>query len=570
LGGIQRSSPTDTLNFTIPNVISQGSIRCDVKVFDPANSASSVSTTVNLSFTPVPRLGVHGVLVHYTGVDFFDKPVDAQPTSLDFYATLDFVFRTYPIPGIDFNGFEVLPWSAKLAVTQNFNDLFGAVKNLRAMSGSSHVYVGLIPPAAGCGGTCGLGGGGSALTFAGAGSGAAHEMGHALGRQHTQCATTAPGSDPNYPTYDGFPQGSIGEVGFDSYGPGVPKTFDPRSTFDFMSYCNPVWVSPYTYLGLLNAIQATSTARQASAVDQAASIWVHPSAEFLYLHLRVHRDAAPAPVEVRSAFSVPGAPPQPRWALPTSVNVELVDADGRPVGRGACEPFDPDHDENDPFEDLFVTVPMFSEVRGIRVLRRSHVLDTLELAPEAPAVVITEMIPAVRPGFVRLGWRAEVAPEVVPLVRYELRYSHDAGKTWKGIATGLTGNHHEVNLELLPGGTACQLQVIASAGLRSSAAETDYFEVARKPRKAYIVAPEEGAQFEYGQVVVLAGGGFSPDHGAAPVEHTLWTTHSVGKLGLGHQVAVHGLPAGRHILTVHVPDGDHGEATENREIVITL
>ena len=116
---------------------------------------------------------------------------------------------------------------------------------------------------------------------------------------------------------------------------------------------------------------------------------------------------------------------------------------------------DPDHDENDPFEDLFVTLPMFSEVCGIRVLRHSHVLDTLQLAPKAPTVVITEITPAVRSGFVRLGWRAEAASELVPPVRYELRYSNDAGKTWKGVATGLAGNHHELNLDLLPGGTAC-------------------------------------------------------------------------------------------------------------------
>src|ERR1700732_680788 len=83
------------------------------------------------------------------------------------------------------------------------------------------------------------------------------------------------------------------------------------------------------------------------------------------------------------------------------------------------------------------------------------------------------------------------------------------------------------------------LQVIASAGLRSATAETDHFEVIRKPRTAYITAPEQGAQFEYGQGVVLAGG---------------------GNLGLGYRVPVHGLPP---------PDGQHGQATETREIVIT-
>ena len=33
------------------------------------------------------------------------------------------------------------------------------------MSGTNDVYAGLIPPAAGCGGVCGLGGGGAAIFF---------------------------------------------------------------------------------------------------------------------------------------------------------------------------------------------------------------------------------------------------------------------------------------------------------------------------------------------------------------------------------------------------------------------
>ena len=49
--------------------------------------------------------------------------------------------------------------------------------------------------------------------------------------------------DPNYP----FPGGEIGEYGFD---PLTLKVHNRHSIADFMSYCFPTWVSPYTYVVL--------------------------------------------------------------------------------------------------------------------------------------------------------------------------------------------------------------------------------------------------------------------------------------------------------------------------------
>ncbi len=563
LSGVQRSSAGDTLNFRIPADVSQGQIHCAVKVFDPANPADVSETFIDLSFRLVPRLGVHGVLVHYTGVDYFDKPVDAQPNGLDLAVTLDWVFRTYPIPGIDYNGCVVLPWSAKLAVTQNFYDLFGTIASLKAMSRSSDIYVGLLPPAAGCGGICGLGGAGSALLFAGNGPEAAHEIGHALGRAHTQCAITSSGADPNYPNYDAFPQGSIGECGVDGF---QISTFDPRTTFDFMSYCGPVWISPYTYLGLMNAITTTYAAAQPTAAFEPASIWGVPAAEFLYLQFRLHRRPREKPVEVRSAFSLAGVPPRPAYVLPTEIVVELVDGDDRLVASYPCAPLDPHQDQNDAFEDVEVTVPVLSDVRTIRIIQRGAVISVLQPVEHSPVVEITEMTRSEGRDLVRVRWRAEADPKADPGLQYGLRYTNDGGETWRALAAGLTEAHYVLNLDLLPGGSECRIQVIASAGLRSAVAETAPIEVARKSRQAYILLPAESSVFEYGEVIPLMGGGFSPDHGMAPFEETVWTSSTRGMLGTGYRLPVRGLPIGRHLITVHVPDGQGGEAVMSREV----
>jgi hypothetical protein len=74
----------------------------------------------------------------------------------------------------------------------------------------------------------------------------AHEVGHNFGRQHSPCGGPA-NPDPAYP----YPGGIIGVPGWDVFaGSGNLKY---KLTYkDIMSYCNPQWISDYTYLGELN------------------------------------------------------------------------------------------------------------------------------------------------------------------------------------------------------------------------------------------------------------------------------------------------------------------------------
>lgn len=68
-----------------------------------------------------------------------------------------------------------------------------------------------------------------------------HELGHAHGRGHSPCDTgiVPKGIDPNYPRRDG----SIGEWGWDNR----TGALVPPSNKDVMGYCNPTWMSAYTY-----------------------------------------------------------------------------------------------------------------------------------------------------------------------------------------------------------------------------------------------------------------------------------------------------------------------------------
>jgi hypothetical protein len=101
---------------------------------------------------------------------------------------------------------------------------------------------------------------------------AAHEIGHAHGRAHAPCGTSD--SDSKYP-YSG---GTLGVWGYDL----VNKVLKSPTTFkDFMGYCDPTWISDYTF----NAI-----ATRMSTVSASAFVSVAKDATFKYRFVNVGMD----------------------------------------------------------------------------------------------------------------------------------------------------------------------------------------------------------------------------------------------------------------------------------------
>ena len=71
----------------------------------------------------------------------------------------------------------------------------------------------------------------------------AHELGHNLNLFHAPCGGAA-GPDPFYPYEDG----SIGTSGFNM----LNGSLVPSETWDLMSYCDPQWISDYSFTRALN------------------------------------------------------------------------------------------------------------------------------------------------------------------------------------------------------------------------------------------------------------------------------------------------------------------------------
>lgn len=178
----------------------------------------------------------------------------------------------YPIADLQIDVHEVVPWSGGLTFTGNVN--FGAINSrlmdLRNEDGASPraYYYGVVAPdvsfSAYCGGSCVTGqsyvaddpSDGDYRVGSGANFGTensawtlAHEVGHEFGRYHAPCSTS--GADSDYP----YAGGDIGVWGFDAR----TRTFHaPDDTTDFMGYCDPQWISDYTWSAMFDRTLAVS------------------------------------------------------------------------------------------------------------------------------------------------------------------------------------------------------------------------------------------------------------------------------------------------------------------------
>jgi hypothetical protein len=93
----------------------------------------------------------------------------------------------------------------------------------------------------------------------------AHEVGHNFGRYHSPCGNPA-GPDPNYP----YAGAIIGVPGWDIFA--SSNNLKGASAYlDIMSYCSPLWISDYTYVGVLNFRAASPAGIIVSGTDAGTS-----------------------------------------------------------------------------------------------------------------------------------------------------------------------------------------------------------------------------------------------------------------------------------------------------------
>ncbi len=580
---IDRGQRDHTLNFKIPGAACQDGVEYRVRVFD-ANHPNQAGYTSppwqsTLHFEFCHPLVVFAVGVHFIGPDFNGDPSNVPaPSEADIRAVLDFTKQCYPVRDIAIVGYHVLDYAGDFADTSGGGcgaGWNGLLQELRRLQGPSDIlFYALVPLNVGTGATLGCSGGDGRVAAAVETSPfhasddfvvSAHEIGHAFGRQHAPSAPSqvgAAGFDPNYPAFVGFDPGSIGEFGMDESG----EVHSPSNENDFMTAALPAWISPYTYQALRGAF---CPRRGVAGLGSRGSPF--PLPQHLFLDFQIFRSGK---VEVRPSFHY-AAPPARTGASGewTPYAVELRDSTDRVLHAERILLADPYRDLDSASLDFFKPIPFHKDTARIVFTRDTSdkgqardILAALDVPKRPPAVKLLAPAKGQRlAGKVRVTWKGEGADKGL---HYLVRYSHDARKTWRVLATLLTKNSIVVDLNSLPGGQRCYFQVLATEGIRTGGAVTGPFVVARKPRTTVIIEPASQAVFRKGAAVTFTGEAFSPDTGSAPANEMEWSSSLDGTLGTGHRVIARSLRAGLHTITLRAPDGGGGRSVRTMRVRI--
>lgn len=227
----------------------------------------------------------------------------------------------------------------------------------------------------------------------------AHEVGHNFGRYHAPCGNVA-SSDANWPTGSLYAGGLIGAWGWDPAPAGTSTAVlkVPTTVKDVMGYCSNMWVSDYTYKGVLS-FRATSSAGREIGEAQAQ--------ECLLISGRILGDR----VELEPVFQV--------LTLPTTSGaaehrLELTDGAGNVL---ASVPLEAQELGCSTTQERHFTlaVPVPAGYQGLRILKEGKVLLTRTAGPEAMTVgdFREPALRRMRREEVQVGWDSARHPKVM-------------------------------------------------------------------------------------------------------------------------------------------------------------
>lgn len=282
-GSPQEENLDSTLNFEIPGASIRPGFAYKIRLLQPSEDSQGSNPgarypDTGFAGTKAQSVGkaVKITLVPFSyGADGSDRLPDTSPAAVQGYQ--DLFYGMYPTPSIEMTVRDPVPYDNEVSPNgAGWDELLGYLQQVRADDKAAFdvYYYGLFSPAGNldqfCGGGCvvGLGniaGPGDAYARAAIGLGfgggdavvswetAVHELGHAFGRYHSPCGG-ADGIDPGYP----YPNGFIGTWGYNLL---TRQLYPPATVADVMSYCEPIWVSDYTWKGLFERIRLVNGAK---------------------------------------------------------------------------------------------------------------------------------------------------------------------------------------------------------------------------------------------------------------------------------------------------------------------
>lgn len=560
-GASSRSSLGSTFNITLPADWLSGTVQITAKI----DGQSSGSLNQSVSFNNVPTLNVVVVPINYThlptGVTYPGPNVDRIS---------DWMMRAYPLSNMNvtirspynFSGNlrEGDSWVTKYPVETGLLNRMSLLKesDLAANSTVYYAFVDLNYDGdcdntwfdCSNGGIAGIGWIGQResvgidygpfISSDTTGELAGHEIGHNFGRYHVNCPAGVPANiDANYP----YAGASIGQYGLDGIG-GTLELLSPSGYVDMMSYCDPVWVSDYTYKALYT-----------DQVNTGAFVWTPPE-ESLVIHGSVAEDGA---VSLSPVYMLPQTAVTPQNGF---YEVELLDTAGNVI---VTYPIDLLLAEEEgisaqaihgvvPVPDVLVAGLRVVEVAsGTAVANRS--LATNGLAVNAALKANTTLAQGDETATVSWG-NVDVPANV--------RYTANNGQTWTTVGLNVLGGSLDVDLSSLPGGGNGRFQIIlADQGTPTRFDVELATPLADKQPTAWITGPEIVAA---GAPAALYAFGSDAEDGA--LSDFAWSVNGE-EVAADSALFLHDLAPGEYVITLRATTSSGQTAVASTIVTVT-
>ncbi|MEZ5299310.1 MAG: hypothetical protein R3F11_01365 [Verrucomicrobiales bacterium] len=426
----------------------------------------------------------------------------------------------------------------------------------------------------------------------------AQELSHNYGRWHVDCGDPD-NVDTNY-WYDPETLSDEGHLGFDPIRRILIGADEAR---DYMSYCGPEWVSPYTWHEMNNRISTASGFAPLLGGDAKAKAAKKPA-------VPAGDGGAKADYPPRLITGLMGLDGEQSEVYPAITltpeqaarAVAGLSGDGYPlemrayagnmlIATSPARTFLPllDAGAHDSKQHGFAGV-LEADASTTRVAivdpeNPSEVLVNLEGGDNPPSVEV--IFPEGGETFsapFTIEWKGEhneAFTDTHGPLAYTVRYSPDNGSTWVQLAENTAADSLTVDPANLPGNPDpqnCLVEVTASDGLLVGTDQSEKFTVGNKNPDCYIFFEGDGgkstinlahASFQCGETVRLHGVAHDVEDGGLGEFAMSWSvTGPVNGFGQGANFALENLPPGEYTVELFAFDAFQGTGSATAGLTI--